>query len=364
MIDDKLILTPYLFRKKIREECFIGNLIYSKYLIKSTEEIERILSYFSDLRFIPQNSDINIELIGKLIKARILVSEKNLILPFPNIELEITNYCNSNCDICPRNKLTRKKGFMDLSIFKAILSEMKEYEINEVEICGIGEPLLHNKVCYFISELKSIGVKKVKMVTNASLLDEEKAKKLVESGIDTIMISFHTIYRDKYNEMMKGLDYDRVLSNIKSFINKYRDRVEIIITCVIGNTNYQQIDEFKLFWESVGIKNIYFQKMQSRAGNLCETKEVSTKNRCLVMDQGLFISFDGNYLSCSNDFAGKSHLGNITKTNFSKCLNNKLEMLKNQKLFEFCKYCDYDFHEHEYIKTNFYEYVKYKEDKK
>lgn len=361
MISEKLILTPYLFKKKINDEEFIGNLLNNKCFIKNTEKIESILNYFTELKFIPEQFNMHMELIERLIKARILVTEKNLILPFPNIELEITNHCNSSCTICPRSQLSRKKGFMSEETFNTIIDQLKEYTVSEVEICGVGEPLLHRNAAQYIKRLKDIGIKRVKMVTNASLLTVDKAKDLALSGLDTIMISFHTIYEDKYSRMMKGLDYNKVLENIKNFINTYSKNVEIIITAVVSNDNLDEIQEFKVFWKSLGADNIYFQNIQSRAGNLNEVKITIDKSKCPVMDQGLFITFDGNYLSCSNDFTGKSSWANVNEMSFSKCLDYKLNKMRNQTLFEFCKYCDYDFHKHRYLDTNFHKYVAYKE---
>jgi|SRR5690554_5439312 len=359
MISEKLILTPYLFKKKINDKEYIGNLLNNKCFIENTEKIEVIMDYFTELKNVSQKLNKDIKLIKGLIETRILASEKNLILPLPNVELEITNHCNSSCVICPRSKLSRKKGFISEYTFNILINELKELPVNEVEICGVGEPLLHKNVAEYIKRLKSIGIKRVKMTTNASLLTKDKAKELVESGLDSIAISFHTIDPLKYSRMMKGLSYHDVLKNIKNFINRYKNDVEVLITCVVSKDNFKEIEEFKGFWKELSVDNIYFQNIQSRAGNLCATENPTRKYKCPVLEQGLFISFEGKYLSCSNDFSGESSWASINEMNLKECLNYKLNIIRNQDLFEFCRYCDYDFHKRQYLKTDFYKYVTY-----
>lgn len=364
MIDKRVILTPYVFKKKMHDNEYIGNLLNNKCFIRNTESIEKIINYFTELKSIPQKLKENVKLIERLVEMKVLVNEESLMLPLPNVELEITNYCNSSCVICPREKLSRKKGFMSEDTFSMVISELKKLTVNEVEICGVGEPLLHKNVAKYIKKLKDIGIKRVKMVTNASLLSEDKGNELVDAGLDSIMISFHTIDPYKYSKMMRGLNYNNVLENIKKFINKYNMDIETIITCVICEDNFKEINEFKRFWNEFEVNDLYFQNLQSRAGKLCNVKNPVEKYKCPVLEQGLFISFEGEYLSCSNDFSGESSWGNISDIGFEKCLNHKLDIIRSQSLFEFCKYCDYDFHEQQYLNTDFYKYVTYEGVKK
>ncbi|MEN2774635.1 radical SAM protein [Acetivibrio clariflavus] len=359
MISEKIILTPYLFKTRINGKEYIGNLLNNKYFIENSEKIEEIMNYFTELKNVPEKMNKDIKLIESLVKAKILASEKNLMLPLPNIELEITNYCNSSCVMCPRSKLSRKKGFMSEYIFGILTERLKELPVNEVEICGVGEPLLHKNVAEYVKKLKDIGINRVRINTNGSLLSDEKARALVESGLDSITISFHTIDPTKYFWMMKGLNYYNVLENIKNFIEKYKKNVEVTITCVVSKYNIDEIEGFKNFWKEISIDNIYFQNIQSRAGNLYSVENPAQKCKCPVFEQGLYISFEGKYLSCSNDFSGESSWGSIEESGLKECLNYKLNLIRKQELFEFCRYCDYDFQEQKYLKTNFHKHVTY-----
>ena len=47
---------------------------------------------------------------------------------FKKIYVEITNHCNLNCIMCNNDKLKRKRGFMDISLYKKIIDEIVKGE--------------------------------------------------------------------------------------------------------------------------------------------------------------------------------------------------------------------------------------------
>ena len=50
---------------------------------------------------------------------------------FPSeVWIENTNVCNAQCVMCPRDKQTRKLGFMDFSLYEKLIREISEYKEN------------------------------------------------------------------------------------------------------------------------------------------------------------------------------------------------------------------------------------------
>jgi len=46
-------------------------------------------------------------------------------LPLPTVlMIENTNHCNAECVMCPRDTLSRKRGFMDFGLFEKIIKEV------------------------------------------------------------------------------------------------------------------------------------------------------------------------------------------------------------------------------------------------
>jgi hypothetical protein len=76
-----------------------------------------------ELRFIRSYEDINILYTQKIpfLFPRLLGSNyKDSPVP-PSLQLEPTNFCNLRCVSCPRDNMTREKGFMEFNLFKKII---------------------------------------------------------------------------------------------------------------------------------------------------------------------------------------------------------------------------------------------------
>ena len=57
-------------------------------------------------------------------------------LPLPAVILiENTNCCNAQCVMCPRDTLSRKRGFMDFGLFEKIMKEVSSESRNPSRIC-------------------------------------------------------------------------------------------------------------------------------------------------------------------------------------------------------------------------------------
>lgn len=135
-----------------------------------------------------------------------------------SIELAITYACNFRCPGCYAEDL--KEATM-LNKEDAI-GFIKKYKPMHVNITG-GEPLLHPDVYEIIQRIPRSVV--VSMVTNGSLLTEEKIKKLKQAGLNTIQISFGKNYpvdNLKKAEIAKKYGLNTCLSVTNTFDNKER----------------------------------------------------------------------------------------------------------------------------------------------
>lgn len=61
----------------------------------------------------------------------------------PYVCVEFTNICNLSCDHCWRVAMNRPEGYMEVSLFKKIVSEMSLHKNSILKIGGAGEPGIH-----------------------------------------------------------------------------------------------------------------------------------------------------------------------------------------------------------------------------
>lgn len=142
------------------------------------------------------------------------------------LNIEVTTRCNLNCDMCMR-KLWKEDGSdMTMETYRALLPIFPEIEA--VNIIGIGEPLLNEKIIEMIrlgkEHLPPNGA--FSLTTNATLIDDALAKQLVSSGLDDIVVSIDGATSGTYNEIRKDASLDQVLTNIER-LNKAKNKLGI-----------------------------------------------------------------------------------------------------------------------------------------
>ena len=148
---------------------------------------------------------------------------------FPYIRLSITDVCNFKCGYCLPNGYQVDKSdnrkFLDLNEIKRLAKVFSKLGVCKIRLTG-GEPTVRKDFFDIIKVLKNeAGIKKVVITTNGYHLDE-KAKMLVDSGLNGINISIDSLDRntfknvtghDRLPEILKGINIlqDLNFENIK-----------------------------------------------------------------------------------------------------------------------------------------------------
>src|SRR5512135_2361125 len=102
------------------------------------------------------------------------------------VYVEPTIYCNLDCRTCIRNVWDEKLGLMTETTFERVLHGIRSVEPRPtVFFGGLGEPLFHKRTIEWIAQAKAAGAA-VEMITNATLLDQDKARQIVAAGLDLL----------------------------------------------------------------------------------------------------------------------------------------------------------------------------------
>jgi radical SAM protein with 4Fe4S-binding SPASM domain len=109
-----------------------------------------------------------------------------------------------------------KRGFMEFSLFKAIIDEAKNF-VYDMNLHHSGESLLHPEIIEMIRYAKQAGIY-TRMHTNATLLDREKAQGILEAGLDFLSFSFDGYDKATYESIRRGANFEKTLDNILNFL--------------------------------------------------------------------------------------------------------------------------------------------------
>lgn len=255
---------------------------------------------------------------------------KHIVGNFPlHLDVESTNTCNLRCAMCqiPFDKM--KPGFIDMNLYNKILEEIKTHGLPSIKFNFRGEPLMHPKIDELVKKAKESGVLEVQFNSNGTLLTEEKARKLIDAGLDRIKFSVDSINPDTYNSIRIGADYEKTISRIISLIdmrNKLGKKIPSIqVQMVYMESNHKEVEDYLDFWEDK-VNRIGISRYRS-GGNITGEEERMTAMQkripCPQLWQRLVVLYDGTILMCCGDYSMKNPLGNVKKDKISDIWKSK-----------------------------------------
>lgn len=155
-----------------------------------------------------------------------------------HLAIETTNACNADCCMCPYSTQKRLKGVMKAEVHRMIIDKVKGWgaPITLITHAGLGDPLLDKRLEERIAYEKSVFPDAlVAVYTNAGLLSEERAQRLLDSPVDLVSVSINGFHADSYEKVMK-LPRDVTYRNVERFDELRRRqarRVRLAVSMVV-----------------------------------------------------------------------------------------------------------------------------------
>lgn len=177
-----------------------------------------------------------------------------LVIP-ERVVIETIFGCNARCTMCPIDVPTsRSKGIMPMDGYQKIIDDLKPYKdtVKMFDLFGLGEPLLDPLIFERIDYARAAGFRGLAFSTNAHLLEGESQKKLLETGIETIIFSIDAFNKETHEAIRVRTDYDRVMKNCRDII-RMRDegdyKTRFVVRFIRQDSNRDQWPAYKKYWE-------------------------------------------------------------------------------------------------------------------
>jgi len=257
---------------------------------------------------------------GLILFKDVFYRKLHFIPPLPLIAIvELTNHCNAHCAMCDRNTMTRKAGYIDWDLYCAIIDQIARYRIRRVNLNRFGEPLLHPKVVEMVRYAKSKGIKEVSFVTNGMLLDEKKARGLLEAGLDKINISLDGATPETFERIRAGCTYERVTGNLTRLLELRRSkglqRPYVQINTLLMQDSLDELGQLIEKWRplvdeirlagAVQYGNVDLNPLKAREG--IQREPIA----CSELFWKMIFFWNGDVSVCCEDIDGKLTVGNI-----------------------------------------------------
>ena len=185
--------------------------------------------------------------------------EDNFGRKFPYIRMSITEVCNFKCGYCLPNGYQVDKSdnrkFLNIDEIRRLAKGFSELGVQKIRLTG-GEPTVRKDFYEIVKILKNeTSIKKIVITTNGYHLDQ-KAKLLIDSGLDGINISIDSLDRETFKSITKHDRLPEILKGIEILQSLNFDNIKINAVLLNGVNSSKK--DFDSWAEYIKINKVNF----------------------------------------------------------------------------------------------------------
>lgn len=286
-----------------------------------------------------------------------------------SISFEPTTSCNLRCPECPSGlrAFTRPTGMLQKDFFSKTIDELHR-ELLYLVFYFQGEPYLNPDFL----DMVSYAVKKkiyTATSTNAHYLNDENARRTVESGLDRLIISIDGTTQEVYQQYRVGGNLSKVIEGTRNIVRwkkELKSRTPFIIfQFLVVKPNEHQVEEVKQLAKDTGVDDVWFKTaqvydFQNDPNGLIPRNEKYSRyrktsngyefkgrlaNHCWRLWHDPVITWDGLVAPCCFDKDAQHRLGDLKEKSFKDIWKNgeytkfRAQLLKGRKNIDICSNC-------------------------
>jgi radical SAM protein with 4Fe4S-binding SPASM domain len=256
---------------------------------------------------------------------------------------------------------------MDMQLYKDLIDELKDSLVG-ISFFFQGEPLFHKELSQMIAYAHNNQIYTYTS-TNGTLINDQIARQLVESGLDKLIVSIDGATQTTYSAYRVGGDFQKVIDGVEKVL-KWRNDLGlktplVELQCVVLKTNESELHQILELGKRIKVDRVKFKSAQlydfEKGHPLMTTIErysryklssngnyvIKSKlhNRCWRMWSGAVVGADGAVLPCCYDKLEQHRYGYVTDNGFVAAWQNvqsdefKKQLRLNRNQFEMCRNC-------------------------
>ncbi|MBU4078513.1 radical SAM protein, partial [Patescibacteria group bacterium] len=210
----------------------------------------RSVKNFLFVKYFVTDEGGEVAVLNNLIKATKLSS----LAPYPfKIEIEHTTICNKKCIICEHTYWQERQERLTFEQFKQIVDQFPK--LRWTNITGEGTGFLNPDFLKIIEYLRLKDIS-VNFVDEFDFIDEAKARKIIELGVNCIWISMDGATKETYERIKVGCDFEKALSNVRMLLKLKKELNSpfpmICFRFVVNKLNYTEMPKMVELIHSLG----------------------------------------------------------------------------------------------------------------
>jgi radical SAM protein with 4Fe4S-binding SPASM domain len=287
-----------------------------------------------------------------------------------SISFEPTTSCNLRCPECPSGlrSFSRPTGMLQKDFFRDAIDQLSK-DLLYLVFYFQGEPYLNPG---FLEMVRYASLKKIYTATstNAHFLDDESARRTVESGLDRLIISIDGTTQDVYEQYRVGGNLKKVLqgaSNVVKWKKKLKSKTPFIFfQFLVVKPNEHQLQDIKKLARQVGVDQVRFKTAQvydfenDPHGLIPKNEKFSRykknqdggydfknalNNHCWRLWHATVITWDGLVVPCCFDKDASHQMGDLKGKPFKEIwqsdqyIHFRQKILLGRKNIDICANC-------------------------
>ncbi|MFN8338654.1 MAG: radical SAM/SPASM domain-containing protein [Saprospiraceae bacterium] len=256
------------------------------------------------------------------------------------ISFEPTTACNLRCPECPSGLriFTRETGNLKEDFFRKTIDTLYQ-DLTYLIFYFQGEPYINPKFLEMVKYATERGIYTITS-TNGHFLNDENARKTIESGLDRLIISVDGTTQDVYENYRKEGNLASVLQGAKNIV-KWKQQLKsdtphVIFQFLVVKPNEHQIPDIYRLANEIGVDEVKLKTAQVydyQDGNeliptidkysrykkqIDGSYRVKNKllNHCWKLWHACVITWDGLVVPCCFDKDAVHRLGDLKSVSF------------------------------------------------
>lgn len=185
-----------------------------------------------------------------------------------HVNIDLTYRCNLRCVMCEvwRKESTvfgRAQEELTTEDLKRLILELHALGVKVITFSG-GEPLVRSDVFDVLGFAKAQKLI-VTLVTNATLINREAARKLAELKLDYLTVSLDAV-SPPLNDEIRGEGTFRRAVDALRMLHEMNAKVKTTINTVVSRLNYHEMPKIVMFARQLGVSQVNFQPVFDRPG--------------------------------------------------------------------------------------------------